>query len=85
MGLIQLKAKEGMYLTQSADVEDRQFVTAIAGVSVKESDWRDATLEEKEEYEALKAVEHEAEQIAQEERMLEHSLEDEIISEEISE
>lgn len=38
-----------MYLTQSAEVsEGRIYVTAIKGVNVNESDWRDATLEEKE-------------------------------------
>lgn len=49
----ELKAKEGYYLTQSADVanEERTFITAIKGENVNESDWREATLEEKEEYE----------------------------------
>jgi hypothetical protein len=49
----ELKAREGYYLTQSADVanEERTFITAIKGVNVNESDWRDATLEEKEEFE----------------------------------
>lgn len=50
----EIKAKEGYYLTQSADVakEERTYITAIKGVNVKESDWREATLEEKEEFEA---------------------------------
>lgn len=48
----EIKAKEGMYLTQSAEVsEGRIYVTAIKGVNVNESDWRDATLEEKVAYE----------------------------------
>ena len=49
----ELKATEGYYLTQSADVanEDRIFITAIKGVNIKESDWREATEEEKEAYE----------------------------------
>lgn len=48
----EIKAKEGMYLTQSAEVsEGRIYVTAIKGVNVNESDWRDATLEEKLAYE----------------------------------
>jgi hypothetical protein len=49
----ELKAKEGYYLTQSADVanEDRIFITAIKGENVSESDWREATQEEKDEYE----------------------------------
>ena len=46
----EIKAKEGYYLTQAADVaiEERVFITAIKGVNVNESDWREATLEEKE-------------------------------------
>jgi hypothetical protein len=47
----EIKAKEGMYLTQAAEVEDRIFVKAIKGCIINEADWRDATLEEKEEYE----------------------------------
>jgi hypothetical protein len=46
----ELKAKEGYYLTQSADVanEDRIFITAIKGANINEFDWREATEEEKE-------------------------------------
>lgn len=48
----ELKANEGYYLTQAADVaEGRTFITAIKGVNVNEADWREATLEEKEAYE----------------------------------
>lgn len=48
----EIKAKEGMYLTQANEVsEGRIYVTAIKGMNVNESDWRDATLAEKEEYE----------------------------------
>jgi hypothetical protein len=49
----ELKAKEGYYLTQSADVanENRVFITAIKGENVNESDWREATEEDKEAYE----------------------------------
>ena len=51
--MIEIKAKEGMYLTQSADVGDsRIFITAIKGVNVNGSDWREATLEEKEKFES---------------------------------
>jgi hypothetical protein len=49
----EIKAKEGMYLTQAKEVEDRIYVTAIKGININEADWRDATLEEKEEYERL--------------------------------
>lgn len=44
-------AKEGMYLTQVAEVENRVFVTALKGVNINEADWRDATAEEKESFE----------------------------------
>lgn len=49
----EIKAKEGYYLTQAKEVDDRVFVTAIKGININEADWRDATLEEKEEYERL--------------------------------
>lgn len=51
MEIKEIKAREGFYLTQSADVEDRVFITAIKGVNVKASDWREVTFEEKEAYE----------------------------------
>lgn len=48
----EIKATEGMYLTQSAEVGDsRIFVKAIKGANVVESDWREATKEEKEAFE----------------------------------
>lgn len=47
----EIKAKEGMYLTQVAEVENRVFVTALKGMNINEADWRDATLEEKEAWE----------------------------------
>ena len=49
----ELKSREGYYLTQSADVanEERIYITAIKGENVNESDWREATEEEKEAYE----------------------------------
>ena len=49
----ELKSREGYYLTQSADVanEDRIFITAIKGENVNESDWREATQAEKDEFE----------------------------------
>jgi hypothetical protein len=48
----EIKAKEGMYLTQSADVanEERIYITAIKGANINESDWREATSQEKEEW-----------------------------------
>lgn len=48
----EIKAREGYYLTQSAEVgEDRIYIIAIKGASVNEADWREATAEEKEEFE----------------------------------
>lgn len=49
----EIKAREGYYLTQSADVakEERIYITAVKGVNVNESDWREATQEEKDEFE----------------------------------
>lgn len=47
----EIKAKEGKYLTQSVEVADRIFITVIKGVNVDESDWRDASISEKEEWE----------------------------------
>lgn len=52
----EIKAREGYYLTQVEEVDDRVFITAIKGVNVNESDWREATLEEKEEYERSHTV-----------------------------
>lgn len=49
----EIKAAEGYYLTQSAEVADseRTYITAIKGVNVNESDWREATDSEKEAFE----------------------------------
>ena len=61
----EIKAREGYYLTQSAEVgENRIYVTAIKGASVNESDWREATAEEKEAYEAEQ--EHKQKELEQE-------------------
>lgn len=44
----EIKAKQGCYLTQNKEVgDDRIFISAIKGVNVNESDWREATEEEK--------------------------------------
>ena len=47
----ELTAREGYYLTQSAEVEDRVYITAIKGANVNEADWREATEDEKVAYE----------------------------------
>lgn len=49
----EIKAREGYYLTQANEVEDRMFITAIKGMNINESDWREATQEEKEEWEEM--------------------------------
>lgn len=53
----EITAREGMYLTQSAEVGDeRVFITAIKGVNVNEADWREATEEEKTAFEEAMAT-----------------------------
>lgn len=53
----EITAKEGMYLTQSGEVEDRIFITAIKGMNVNELDWKEVTLEEKEAWESKNSKE----------------------------
>ena len=53
----EIKAKEGMYLTQAGEVVDRVFVTKLKGANIREDAWRDATAEEKMEYERMKETE----------------------------
>ena len=53
MEIKEIKAREGYYLTQSADVDNRVFITAIKGANINNADWREATVEEKEEYEKM--------------------------------
>ena len=56
----EIKAREGYYLTQVEEVgENRIFITAIKGVNINESDWREATQEEKDEYEKITNGENE--------------------------
>lgn len=47
----ELKAREGYYLIQVAEVENRIFITTIKGANISESNWREATQEEKDLYE----------------------------------
>ena len=47
----EIKAREGYYLTQANEVSERIFVRAIKGMNINESDWREATQQEKEEFE----------------------------------
>lgn len=59
----EIKANQGYYLTQVEEVGDsRIFVTAIKGVSVDETQWREATLQEKEEWEKAQEEKRKAEQ-----------------------
>ena len=47
----EIKAREGYYLTQVGNVgEARVYITAIKGANINEDDWREATDEEKKEY-----------------------------------
>ena len=56
----EIKSREGYYLTQVEEVgENRIFITAIKGVNINESDWREATQEEKDEYEKITNDENE--------------------------
>lgn len=55
----EIKAREGMYLTQAGEVSERIFVRALKGANIKEEDWREATEEEKREYERMREVERE--------------------------
>jgi hypothetical protein len=44
----EIKAREGYYLTQVAEVgNDRLFITALKGANINETDWREATEDEK--------------------------------------
>lgn len=48
----EIKAREGYYLTQVAEVDEtRLFLSAIKGANINEADWREATEEEKNDYE----------------------------------
>ena len=60
MKIKEIKAVEGYYLTQVAEVEDRVFLTAITGVNVNEADWRQATEEEKVEWEKAHEIKKDA-------------------------
>ena len=53
----EIKSREGYYLTQSAEVsnEKRIYISAIKGANINESDWREATPEEKEAFELAMA------------------------------
>ena len=55
----EIKAREGYYLTQVAEVgNDRLYVTALKGANINEADWREATEEEKNAFEkAMRAGE----------------------------
>lgn len=52
----EIKAREGYYLTQVAEVGDnRLYLTALKGANINEDDWREATEEEKIAYEEAQA------------------------------
>ena len=57
----EIKAREGYYLTQVAEVgNDRLYVTALKGANINEEDWREATEEEKNTFEEAMRAEEEA-------------------------
>ena len=57
----EIKAREGYYLTQVAEVgNDRLYVTALKGANINEADWREATEEEKNAFEEAMRAEEEA-------------------------
>ena len=59
----EIKAPEGYYLTQVAEVgDDRQYLTAIKGVNINEDDWRYADESEKIAFEEEQKAKAEAEQ-----------------------
>lgn len=61
----ELKAKEGYYLTQSTEVGDeRIYAKILKGASLNESDWREATQEEKETWDKEQEAKREAERNA---------------------
>lgn len=49
----EIKAREGYYLTQVGEVSDRVYVKALKGANIQEEDWREATEDERKEYEQL--------------------------------
>ena len=47
----EIKSRTGYFLTQSDNnCENRIYITVVKGININENDWREATLEEKEEY-----------------------------------
>lgn len=50
----EIKARQGYYLTQVDEVGNKRiFVTALKGANIDESQWREATKEEKDELEKV--------------------------------
>jgi hypothetical protein len=63
----EIKARDGYYLTQvEVAEENRLFLTAIKGANINESDWREATEEEKIAYE--EAIAKKQEEMAESEK-----------------
>ena len=57
----EIKAREGHYLTQVGNVGTaRIYITALKGANIIESDWREATEEEKNTFEEAMRAEEEA-------------------------
>lgn len=61
MKIKELKANNGYYLTQVDEVGDeRVYITAIKGINVVESDWREVTEEEKVAWEKAHNIKNES-------------------------
>lgn len=48
----EITPRQGYYLTQAGEVADNEriYITALKGANINEADWREATAEEKEEF-----------------------------------
>lgn len=61
--VIEIKAREGYYLTQVGNVgPNRMYFTSIKGVNINPDEWREATEQEKLDYEADQPIEVEEKQ-----------------------
>ena len=60
----ELKARNGHYLTQVEEmVEHRVYAKILKGVSLNESDWREATKEEKEAWDKEQEAKRQADEM----------------------
>lgn len=69
----EIKAKQGHFLSQIRENGERVYVTAIKGVNINESDWRDASQEEQEAYTDLYGCNNYDEVLAVKEQVAENT------------